>query len=422
MVSGGPFGLEELVSKAGYGPAMLVLILTPVLWSVPTALMVAELSAMIPAEGGYYVWVRRALGPFWGFQEAWLSLAASIFDMAIYPTLFVAYLQRIWPVAGRGHNGVLIGMALIVVCTLWNLRGASAVGNGSLWLGAALLTPFVLISLRAWTAGAGAFASAAHSTAATLGARDLLGGIMIAMWNYMGWDNATTIAGEVESPQRNYPRMLFAALALILVVYLVPVGGIWHAGVPLSAWDTGSWADMAGSFAGRWGELAMVIAGMVSAIGMFNALALSYSRVPYAMAEDGLLPRRFGRVHPSTGVPRLALVACAAMWMLSLGLSFSRLVMFDILLYGMSLVLEFAALIALRMREPEVRRPFRVPGGVLGAVLCGVLPTMLIVLAVVRNSHERLGKVNALVAGLVLIAAGPFVYWVTARWRARRPQ
>jgi amino acid transporter len=415
MVSGGPFGLEELISKAGYAQAMLVLVLTPLLWSVPTALMVAELASAVPAEGGYYVWVRRAMGPFWGFQEAWLSLAASIFDMAIYPTLFVAYLQRIWPAAGRGHNGVLIGMALIIACTLWNLRGADAVGSGSLWLGAALLTPFALISLRAWMGGAGAFA--AQTIAQRPGAPDLLGGIMIAMWNYMGWDNATTIAGEVEDPQRNYPRMIFAALALILVCYLVPIGGMWRAGVPTSAWDTGSWADIAGTFAGRWGEWAMVAAGLVSAVGMFNALALSYSRVPYAMAEDGLLPRFFARVHAGTGVPRAALVACASMWMLSLGLSFSRLVMFDILLYGLSLVLEFAALVTLRVREPELARPFRVPGGVAGAALCGVLPAFLIVLSVLRNSHERLGSVNALAAGLALIAAGPCVYWATAALR-----
>ena len=68
---------------------------------LPTALMVGELAATLPEEGGYYAWVRRALGPFWGFQEAWLSLVASVFDMAIYPTLFTLYLGRLWPGARR---------------------------------------------------------------------------------------------------------------------------------------------------------------------------------------------------------------------------------------------------------------------------------------------------------------------------------
>ena len=81
MVSGGPYGLEGLARKVGFGAAIAVLVATPLVWSLPTALMVGELAAALPEEGGYYAWVRRALGPFWGYQEAWLSLAASVFDI-----------------------------------------------------------------------------------------------------------------------------------------------------------------------------------------------------------------------------------------------------------------------------------------------------------------------------------------------------
>src|SRR5512140_3528429 len=112
MVSGGPYGLEDLVQKAGYARALLVLAIVPLLWSLPTALMVGELSSAIPEEGGYYEWVRRALGPFWGFQEAWLSLLASVFDMAIYPTLFLLYFGQLAPSLGRGRNGLLVGAAV----------------------------------------------------------------------------------------------------------------------------------------------------------------------------------------------------------------------------------------------------------------------------------------------------------------------
>src|SRR5271163_2728309 len=97
MVSGGPYGIEDILGSAGYGKALLILALFPFLWSFPTALMLGELTSAIPSEGGFYVWVRRAMGPFWGYQEAWLSLTASIFDMAIYPTLFVLYLGKLSP-------------------------------------------------------------------------------------------------------------------------------------------------------------------------------------------------------------------------------------------------------------------------------------------------------------------------------------
>ena len=76
MVSGGTYGTEDIVHGAGYGRAILILLLTPLLWSLPTAFMIGELASALPREGGYYAWVRRALGKFWGFQEAWLSLAA----------------------------------------------------------------------------------------------------------------------------------------------------------------------------------------------------------------------------------------------------------------------------------------------------------------------------------------------------------
>ncbi len=117
MVSGGTYGTEDIVRGAGYGRAILILLVTPILWSLPTAFMIGELSSALPAEGGYYAWVRRALGNFWGFQEAWLSLTASVFDMAIYPTLFVAYLARLFPWFEVNHRGVVVGLAVVLVCT-----------------------------------------------------------------------------------------------------------------------------------------------------------------------------------------------------------------------------------------------------------------------------------------------------------------
>src|SRR5271157_1465997 len=128
MVSGGPFGIEDTVSKAGYTGALLILLITPAIWSFPTALMVSELSSALPQEGGYYVWVTRGMGRFWGYQEAWLSMAGSVFDMGIYPTLFVEYLGHFAPWVTAGHRGIAIGVALIAACALLNLAGSKSVG------------------------------------------------------------------------------------------------------------------------------------------------------------------------------------------------------------------------------------------------------------------------------------------------------
>src|SRR5438309_8362954 len=101
MVAGGPYGLEDLIGKAGYRATLVILLLTPLLWSIPTALMVSELAAALPCEGGFYVWVRRGLGPFWGFQESWLALTGSVFEMGLYATLVVAFRARFGPEFGH---------------------------------------------------------------------------------------------------------------------------------------------------------------------------------------------------------------------------------------------------------------------------------------------------------------------------------
>ena len=143
MVSGGTYGTEDIIHGAGYGRGILLLLLTPLLWSLPTAFMIGELSSALPAEGGYYAWVRRAMGNFWGFQEAWLSLVASIFDMAIYPTLFVAYLTRLVPWFAVGHRGWMVALGVVTICTLMNIAGFAWWRISSLWLFFLLSAPFV---------------------------------------------------------------------------------------------------------------------------------------------------------------------------------------------------------------------------------------------------------------------------------------
>ena len=425
MVSGGTYGTEQIVQGAGYGRAILILLLTPVLWSLPTAFMIGELSSALPAEGGYYAWVRRGLGNFWGFQEAWLSLVASIFDMAIYPTLFVAYLTQIAPWFREGHRGVLVGLFVVVACAALNIAGIRVVGITSLWLFFLLSMPFALIVLLAPLKIAVAGSASLAPAAAGVGTVGLVGGMLIAMWNYMGWDNASTIAQEVERPQRTYPKAMIAAVILVSLTYVVPFAAVYLAGVPAAAFSgDGAWAQVAGLIGGTWhganwlGFL-LVLGGMMSAFGMFNALVMSYSRLPLAMAQDGMLPRVFGKTHSKTRAPWVAITVLATGWALCLGLGFERLVTLDIILYGGSLMLEFVTLVVLRIREPELKREFRIPGGLTGAILVGVFPMLVLGLAVAHGGSETVLGMNGLTFGTVIILLGFAVYLGTARLRPR---
>ena len=413
LVAGGPFGLEDIVSKSGYSGAILILLLTPVLWAVPTALMVSELSAALPDQGGYYVWVTRGMGRFWGFQEAWLSLAGSVFDVAIYPTLFVSYLGHLMPWMTAGIRGTILAVALVAAAAAWNLLGAKSVGDSCVALGFVLLAPFAVLTVYGFLhrGGAGAVASTPlHNI-------DLLGGILVALWNYMGWDYASTVADEVDRPQRTYPLAMAGAVALVALTYVLPIAAVMVTGLDANRWSTGGWADVAKAVIPNTGlgeALAVVITmgGVLGAWGTLNAQTMQYSRLPAVMADDRLLPRIFSRRHPRTGAPTIALVSCAAAWMVCLQLSFVKLVVLDVLLTGLSLLLEFAALVALRIREPELPRPYRIPGGVAGAVGISLLPLALLILTMVRNQAEQLGPLTGLQLGAILVFAGVPAYWL----------
>ena len=425
MVSGGTYGTEEIIHGAGYGHGFLILLFLPVFWSLPTAFMIGELSSALPHEGGYYAWVRRGLGNFWGFQEAWISLAASIFDMAIYPTLFVFYLKQIAPWFGEGNHGVLAGLLVVAACTVLNLAGIRVVGITSLWLFFLLSFPFAMVVIMT-PLKAGAFA-VPHAAATGTGL-GLLGGVLVAMWNYMGWDNASTIAQEVERPQRTYPKAMIAAVILVSLTYVLPFVAVYFTGIPASSFgEDGSWATIGGLLGGKlfgfeWLRFLIVLGGMMSAFGMFNALVMSYSRLPLAMAREGMLPKVFGKISKRSKAPWVAIIVCASGWALCLGLGFQRLITLDIMLYGFSLMLEFVTLVVLRLREPELKREFRVPGGLPGAILAGVFPLALLLLALVKSGSETVLGMNGLLFGALIIGCGFLVYATTRKLRvtARR--
>jgi amino acid transporter len=416
MVSGGTYGTEDIVHGAGYGRAILILLITPLLWSLPTAFMIGELSSALPFEGGYYAWVRRAMGNFWGFQEAWLSLIASIFDMAIYPTLFVAYLTRMFPWFQEGNRGWWVALAVVVACALLNIAGVKVVSLTSLWLFVALSAPFAAVVVLA-PFKLGALANAV--TKPTTSTVDILGGLLICMWNYMGWDNASTIATEVERPQRTYPRAMLAAVCIVAASYVLPFAAMWITGLKATAWETGSWADIAALVGGPLLRLGVVLGGMMSAFGMFNALVMSYSRLPLAMAQDGMLPAVFGKLQRKSRAPWVAIIALAIGWAMCLGLGFARLVTLDILLYGASLSLEFVALAVLRFREPHLKRPFRVPGGKLGVIAVGIPPVALLAFSVIRSEHESILGMSSFAFGVILIGAGVVAYAVNHALKPR---
>lgn len=430
IVSGGPYGLEEVLQAHGYARSLALLLVLPVAWALPVALLVGELGSALPVNGGYYEWVRRGLGPFWGVQEAWLSIAYSIVDLALYPSLLAAYLSQLWPALGgaaEGRAGWWLALAMIALCTAWNAAGIRAVGLGSEAMGVAVLGPFVvMVALAAAALPGGGLdrLGAALREGPPAGGVTWAAGLLLALWNYCGWDNASTFASEVREPRRAYPRAMLGGLALVTTAYVLPVLAAASAGVPASAFAAGSWVVAARALGGAPLAVLVVAGGAATAVAMFNAILLSWSRLPVALAEDGVLPRALARRSPRTGAPVRALLLGGALVSLCVGLELTQLVVIDVLLYGLALLLEFAALVALRVREPDLPRPFRVPGGLAGAALVGVPPAAIVALAFwsARGEGGAFGLPALALVGLVA-AIGPLAWVAGVRGRlAARPE
>jgi len=416
MVSGGPYAIEDILGGAGYTTAIIILLVLPFLWSLPTTLMIGELASSIPAEGGFYIWVRRALGQFWGYQEGWLSLSASVFDMAIYPAFCVTYLGKFNPALTAGWHGLAWSLAVVVICCVWNLRGAPSVGDGSMWLFVLLLAPFAVFVVLGFWQGFTLHPAVQWSHTTSKAALDTA--LMVAMWNYMGWDNASTVAQEVEDPQRTYPRAMIGSALLVAFTYILPLIAMAYAGLSSENFSTGAWVDAARMAGGRWLGLAVVAGGVISGFGMFNALVMSYTRLPMAMAEDRMLPRVVARRN-SRGVPWVSVLFCGLAWALALNLPFERLISIDLILYGASLVLEFVALIVLRLREPQLHRPFKA-GNLAFACALGVGPTALIGYALYASRNEQVAGFSAILFAALVAMIGPVLYWLTTWGQNRR--
>jgi amino acid transporter len=412
--SGGAYTTETLIHEVGPGVGLLILLVIPFVWSIPEVLIVGELASMLPEEGGYYRWVDRAFGRFWAFQNGWLTWMYSLVDMAIYPVLFNQYLRYFVPGLNARVEWI-VALALIWGATAINLRGSVRVGRSSVIAGSFIMLGFLALAL----------ASLPHATHLPWrpfaseqghGIGGLAVGISIALWNYIGWDNASTVQGEVRDASRNYPRALALALPLVTLGYFVPLLATLAAS-DWTTWTDGGWpaiATAAAGSAGRWIAIWIALGGMVSAWALFNALLLTYSRIPFVMATDNLLPSGLARTD-QRGTPRNAVLISAVCYSLFVLVPFGRLVVADVLLYSFALFLEFGALVRLRKSEPELRGAFRIPLGRRWVALLAAVPMVVLVGVVVISFRDGEYGFPAVMGAGVAIVLGPVVYKLASR-------
>jgi amino acid transporter len=400
VVSGGAYGLEESVAIAGARLTMILCIAVPITLSLPSALMSAELTALMPVEGGFYFWVKDALGPFAGFAEAYLTLLYTAVDMAIYPVLFGAYIGFIFPIGTTGQ--VAAGIAMVWLAGGLNILGVRPVGTASLILFATLLAPLAALVV----AGAPRLIhfSFPHEPmfgsdpAAAIGAA-----LSVVIWNFSGWENLSVVAGEIENPRRNYLRAIAITLPIVVAGYVLPLAVAVSGARTTSGWQMGEFARVGAQIGGPLVGGALAVGGAVMAMAVFEAAMLWVSRMPFVLARERYLPQPLQAVFAPTATPARSIILCCAVFTILMPLGFVALVVLDVFFYMAALALEMAALVRLRWLRPERGAGFVIVGGRTGLALTVAMP-LLTWAATFSLMLAHTGARRDLVAALALCA------------------
>ena len=380
------------------------------------ALTYAELGAMLPDAGGPYVYIRHAFGSLPAFLYGWMALL-SIASGAIAAVAmgFAGYLARFVDLAPVG-GPIGVAAATIVLLSLTNVLGirpgaalqnlltgakilalsALVVGGLVLWvrMGAPLPVPDAPPPRESLVAG---FAAAFVAVLFTIG----------------GWQQMNMVAGEIRDPERTIPRALLIGILIVVAIYLganaVYLRALGRDGLAASAAVA---ADAASRMVGPAGATFISISAMISILGFVNVAILANSRLPYALARDGVFFEAVGRVHPRFGTPHVAILLCGG-WALvllfatkgAIGSLLSGVVFADWIFFGLGA----ASVFALRRQMPNARRPYRAWG-------YPIVPAIFVVAAAGGVLSAYVAAPVTSLAGTAMLVIGVFVH----RWFSNR--
>ena len=409
VIGSGIFLVPGLVlAQTGTSPfAALAVWVTGGLLSFFGALSYAELGAMRPEAGGIYAYIRDAFGPLPAFLYGWTVFfvigSGALATLAVAFSVYLGQLVPMTPIVSR-----IVAVGLLAILTVLNVRGTRR--SVTLQNYTTVIKVVALIGLAIVLIAAGSPVAALTTPAASRATLQGFGAAMISvLWAYEGWQYVTCLAGEARDPQRTFPRAITLALGSVAFIYvLTNVGYLAALGPEAVAQSNRVAADALSA------RVSPAAAGIVSALILVsilsatNASVLSPSRVYFAMARDGLFFERLARVSPRFGTPAFAIVAGAAWAMIGAATgSFDQLLTYVVFAAWIFYGLGALSLLVLRRREPDVPRPFRVPG-------YPVTPLLFVVAAAALVLNTIIAQPSRAAVGIVVVLTGvPAYFW----WR-----
>ena len=370
----------------------------------------------MPITGGYYKWVKYALGTRWGFYEGWWTWLYTFVDLAIYPVLFVQYAAFFYPELAAHKTEVCL--VIIWASAGLNILGIVPVGKVTLFLSAVVLAPFIILFVLAFYHHSGGVILPAPSlrglTLPSIGMP-----LYTVMWNCLGWDNTTTYAEEVEKPVRSYLVSMFIAFLLVIILYILVIWVAQFSGINATTLMNDGFPALAVLIGGHWLGTLIAIGGMASTLGIYASVLLSVSRVPMVMADDKLLPVILKKQHKKFNTPYISIIVCSIVVSGMIQWGFTDLLIIDVIVYGAGLSLEYITLIKLRIKEPDTHRPFKIPLGIPGLCIGILLPVTIYFTALAGALSSTPGAVSA-AAFAILTLLSAEVLWQVINWGRSR--
>ena len=419
LVAAGAFGIEEMIPESGPGMTLILLIIFPIIWAYPISNLVAECGAVLPSEGGVYVWVKEAFGEFWGFQAGWWGTVSTYITNGVYVALVAGYVSQMIPMSDLAVEAIKIGMILIF--TIVNLMGLREVGKVSTILSVLILLAFALVAvvgLINWqTNPMEPMLPEDYSIFDGVG-----GGICICIWMYCGYECISNMAGEVKNPQV-IPKGLMIAMPLVALTYVLPtLGGL--ACLPEGSWESWStdggfdgqaigYATVLTTYMGQaWGYVFLVIA-IVSQCAIFNTYLASGSRGFFVLADDHLCPQFMVKVSKKKGVPYIGILSLAVVTFILCQSDFTTLVSMEVVFMLALYIILPISVLKLRKKLPIEKRKERglyyIKGGKGAMIFYAGFPIVISVIALLINGTDYLAM------GLIAICTGPVAYYILKR-------
>lgn len=409
LVAAGCFGIEEMIPDAGPGMTIIILCILPFVWAAPQALCSAELGSAITDAGGFYKWIQRGLGEFWGFQGGWCRTLSCYIDNTLYIVLAGSYAKMLIP--GMTDTVQFIFMAvLILIFTVINLLGIEEVGAASTIFSVIIFLVFLAVTIIGfcnWNYNplSPLYNSADYTLIGSVGTA-----LATGMWMYSGYTSMSTLATECKD-KTVIPRGLLIVMPIIALSYILPtIAGLASVG-QWQEWSTDGGISFGHvlALAGSWGLPLFAIAAVLSNLSIFNAQMISISRGIYGMAVDNLAPKSLTKVSKKRHVPYIGVLSLTAISMILCNFNFDVLVTMDVMLLMVDYVLVFLSTAILRKKEPDMERPFKIPGGD-GFVKLLITPGLIIAVAALF-----LNGADYYLGGMIALISSPVMYIIWKR-------